>query len=219
MVVSNRSVLPSVGSLKKGGLRKPLLRLQHLLSKALENRGTDWETLELVYGWVHQVAHVLGEEEVPTEDRQLRFALILMHMQEQRERLDPSWQQAITHFLKVTQSYAPHLFFCYQIPDLPRTNNGLEQSFGSVRRSERRATGRRGAVPGLVVHGAVRVQAALATRLKIFSADDLIPHDLHVWRTVRAQISSRQGARCQQLRFRKDPSAYLADLEQRLLSC
>src|SRR5256885_7217161 len=51
--------------------------------------------------------------------------------------------------------------FRSQIPDLPRTNNGLEQSFGSVRRSERRATGRRGAVPGLVVHGAVRVQAAL----------------------------------------------------------
>ena len=174
--------------------------------------------LERVYGWVHQLAHVLGEENVPTEERQLRFLLILMYMQEQMGQLDPPWKQAVAHFLKVTQSYAPYLFFCYQVPDLPRTNNDLEQSFGSVRRSERRATGRRGAVPGLVVHGAVRVQAALATRVKTFTADDLVPHDPQAWRTIRAEVSSRQESRCKQSRFRKDPSAYLANLEARLLS-
>ena len=165
MTVSARSAPPLLEWLKKGGLPKPLLRLQHLLTKALQSTQTDWETLERVYGWVHQLADVLGEEDVRPEERQLRFLLILMHMQEQADQLDSHWQRALAHFLKVTQSYAPHLFFCYQIPDLPRTNNGLEQSFGSVRRSERRATGRRGAVPGLVVHGAVRVQAALATQI------------------------------------------------------
>jgi len=185
----------------------------------LENTQTDWETLEQVYGWVHQLAHVLGEEEIRPEERQLRFLLVLIHMQEQANKLDPQWQKAIAHFLKVTESYAPHLFFCYQIPDLPRTNNGLEQSFGSVRRSERRSTGLRGAVPGLVVNGAVRVQAALATRVKIFTANDLVPQDLQAWRAIRTEVSSRQDARCKQSRFRKDPAAYLADLEGRLLSC
>ena len=175
--------------------------MQQLLKKALQTTQTDWETLDRVYGWVHQIAHVLGEEDLRPEERQLRFLLILMHMQEQ-----------------VSQSYAPHLFFCYQIPDLPRTNNELEQSFGSVRRAERRATGRRGAVPGLVVHGAVRVQAALATRVKLFSAHDLVPHDPQAWRAIRAEVSSRQESRCKQSRFRKDPSTYLADLEHRLLS-
>lgn len=194
------------------------MRLQRLLNKALENTPTDWQTLERVYGWVHQLADVLGEEDVRAEERQLRFLLILLHMQEQACQLDPRWQQAIAHFLKVTSSYAPHLFFCYQIPDVPRTNNGLEQSFGSVRRSERRATGRRGAVPGLVVHGAVRVQAALASRVKTFTAQDLVPHDLQAWRDVRAEISSHQQKRCKQFRFRKDPSAYLADIERLLLS-
>lgn len=192
--------------------------MQHLLKKALETTQTDWETLERVYGWVHQLAEVLGEEDLRTEERQLRFLLILLHMQEQANLLDRRWQQAIAHFLKVTQSYAPHLFFCYQISDLPPTNNNLEQSFGSVRRAERRATGRRGAVPGLVVHGAVRVQAALATRVKLFSAHDLVPHDPQAWRAIRAEVSSRQESRCKQFRFRKDPSAYLADLEHRLLS-
>jgi hypothetical protein len=192
--------------------------LQHLLNKALQSTGTDWQTLERVYGWVQRLADVLGEQDVRPEELQLRFWLVLMYMQEHMSELDPAWQKAIAHFLKVTQSYAPHLFFCYQIPDVPRTNNGLEQSFGSVRRSERRATGRRGAVPGLVVHGAVRVQAALATRVKTFTAQDLVPHDLQAWRNVRAEISSHQRKRCKQFHFRQNPSAYLADVERRLLS-
>jgi hypothetical protein len=37
------------------------------------------------------------------------------------------------HFLKVTQSYWSGLFACYDDPELPRTNNALEQFFGSFR--------------------------------------------------------------------------------------
>src|SRR6266699_591211 len=107
--------------------------------------------------------------------------------------------------------------FCYQVPDLPRTNNDLEQSFGQVRFHERRATGRKGALPGLVVHGAVRVQAALASRLQVFTAQQLAPHDLQAWRDLRAQVSFLQESRCKQSRFRKDPPAYLAALEAQLL--
>lgn len=194
------------------------MRLQELLNKALESTQTDWQTLEKVSGWVERVASVLAEEDVRPEERQLRFLMILMYMQEHMSELDPGFQKAITHFLKTTQRYAPHLFFCYQVPDLPRTNNGLEQSFGSVRRAERRATGRRGAVPGLVVYGAVRVQAALASAVKTFTAADLIPYDLASWRAVRAEISSHQENRCKQFRFRKNPAAYLAEVEQKFLS-
>lgn len=132
--------------------------------------------------------------------------------------MEQSLQGAIAHVLTATASSGPHLFFCSQIPDLPRTNHALEQSFGSVRRSERRATGRRGVVPGLVVHGAVRIQAALAPRVRTFTADDVVPHDLHVWRTVRAEMSSHHESRCTHSRFRNDPSASVAHVEHRLFS-
>jgi hypothetical protein len=193
--------------------------LQRLLKKGLQAAGTDWETLACVYSWVHQLAQVLDDaKEKSVEERQLGFQVVLLHMQRHAPQLKGAWPQAIAHFLKVTQSYAPHLFFCYQIPDLPRTNNDLEQSFGQVRFHERRATGRKGALPGLVVHGTVRVQAALATRVKTFTVNELVPHDIQAWRNLRAQVSSRQESRCKQLRFRKDPPAYLATLEERLLS-
>jgi hypothetical protein len=171
-----------------------------------------------VYGWVHQLAHVLDDaDDFSVEERELRFQMVLLHMQHHSPQLSGAFPQAIAHFLKVTQSYAPHLFFAYQVPDLPRTNNDLEQSFGRVRFHERRATGRRGALPGLVVHGAVRLQVALAARTQTFTADDLVPHDLQAWREVRSQISFRQQARCKQFRFRKDPDLYLAELEEQLL--
>lgn len=192
--------------------------MQRLLKKGLQGGKTDWETLAWVYSWVHHLAQVLDDEkDLSVEERQLGFQIILLHMHSQAPQLGGEWSKAIAHFLKVSQSYGPHLFFCYQVPDLPRTNNDLEQSFGQVRFHERRATGRKGALPGLVVHGAVRVQAALASRLHLFTAQQLAPHTIQAWRDLRAQVSFRQESRCKQSRFRKDPAAYLADLEAKLI--
>src|SRR5205807_2655409 len=71
--------------------------------------------------------------------------------------------QRLEHFVKVSTSYEPGLFHCYDVKDLPRTNNELEQFFGSYRHHERRISGRKVASASLVVRGAVRVVAAVAT--------------------------------------------------------
>ena len=60
---------------------------------------------------------------------------------------------AVGHFVKVTRSYWPGLFACYDTADLPRTNNDLEQFFGAHRYHERRASGRKTACAGTVVRG------------------------------------------------------------------
>jgi len=124
--------------------------------------------------------------------------------------------EAISHFGTVTASYGDQLFPCYDVPDLPRTNNALEQCFGRVRYHERRATGRKGASPGLVVRGAVRLVAAVATRVQAFAGADLQPTDLAAWAALRAQLARRQDARRAQRRFRHDPQSYLAALETAL---
>lgn len=185
-----------------------------MLKKGLLATQTLFAAVRPLYEWVYRVAHVLGNQnQQEAEEVQKDFAQQLALMQEQAQQSEPQ-RTALLQFLKVSDSYAPHLFFCYQVADLPKTNNDLEQAFGKVRTGERRATGRRGAVPGLVVRGPVRVTAALATRLHLFTDQELIPHDLACWRELRAQVSSRQEARRKQFRFRKDPAAYLADLEE-----
>jgi hypothetical protein len=121
---------------------------------------------------------------------------------------------AVGHFLKVTRSYRPGLFHCYAVPDLPRTNNGLEQLFGSQRYHERRATGRRGASPAAVLRGEVRVIAATATRAHPPTTRDLGRVSQARWRDLRRRLEPRRQARTLRTRFRRDPEAYLAALEQ-----
>lgn len=123
---------------------------------------------------------------------------------------------AIDHFLKVTRSYWSGLFHCYDVPDLPRTNNDLEQFFGQHRYLERRITGRKVASPALVIRGSVRIVAAVMTRLHPFSPQQLVPQSIHAWQTLRTELDIARHKRTLQRRFRQNPEAYLADLEQRV---
>jgi hypothetical protein len=82
---------------------------------------------------------------------------------------------------------------------------------------ERRATGRRGAIPGVVVRGSVRVMATVTSKQQLFSAEELRPKDYQRWRELRRQLQQREATRRQQWRFRKNPAAYLAAIEARLL--
>ena len=124
---------------------------------------------------------------------------------------------AIGHFLKVTRSYWPGLFASYDTAGLPRTNNDLEQLFGSYRYHERRASGRKVASPGMVVRGSVRLVAATASRRVPIDAAELAPSDLGAWRRLRETLEGRQEARAQGHRFRHDPACYLKSLEDALI--
>jgi hypothetical protein len=125
---------------------------------------------------------------------------------------------AFDHFGKVTRSYWPGLFRCYEVEGLPRTNNDLEQFFGSYRYHERRCSGRKVACPGAVVRGSVRLAAAAATRLRPIDAADLVPSDLKAWRDLRGSLERRQTVRALGRRFRRDPMAYLRSIEDSLIN-
>jgi hypothetical protein len=121
---------------------------------------------------------------------------------------------AFDHFRKVARSYWPGLFHAADLPDLPRTNNALEQLFGSQRYHERRATGRKTASPGAVLRGPVRLIAGITTRLQAPCGRDLGRVDLGEWRALRQHLDGRRQSRTARTRFRRDPDAYLAALER-----
>lgn len=125
-------------------------------------------------------------------------------------------RRALEHFLKVTRSYWDGLFHCYDVADLPATNNALEQLFGAYRHHERRVRGQKVASPTMVVRGKVRLVAATATRLRRPTGVDLAPADLAAWRTLRRELDDRQGLRVLGRRYRQKPRAYLRRLEKLL---
>jgi hypothetical protein len=110
------------------------------------------------------------------------------------------------------------LFWCYDVADLPRTNNELEQFLGSYRDHERRASGRKVACPGTVVRGSVRLTAAAATRLRSIAVAALVPTEVQAWRDLRGSLQQRQAVRTLGRRFRRDPVAYLQAIEESLIN-
>jgi hypothetical protein len=185
--------------------------------KGLQKTAALWEPIEQGYAWVHRAARVLENNE--GQDVLLvrrAYRALLVEMKREKDQLgELAW--VVPQFCKVTKSYWMGLFRCYETSGVPRTNNDLEQCFGSVRYHERRASGRKGAAPGLVVRGQVRLMAAIATRMREVKAEDLRPVDVVAWRELREELDKRQEARRRQLRFRRDPQAYLRTLEERLL--
>lgn len=123
----------------------------------------------------------------------------------------------IDHFLKVTSSYWSGLFHCYQVKDLPRTNNDLEHLFGQLRHHQRRVTGRKAAPASLVLRGSVRLIAAVTTRIRTFAVKDFATVSRERWQDVRFQLQKHQLKRKKQRRFRRAPNEYLADLESQFL--
>ena len=174
-----------------------------------------WPDIECAYGWVHRAAHILGNEAGEDATKvQRRFDGLVAAMARHRASVG-TLAGAIDHFCKVTRSYRPGLFHCCAVPDLPRTDNGLEQMFGSQRYHERRATGRKMASPATVLRGEVRMIAATATRLHPPTARELGRVSRKLWANLRRSLESRRQARTLRTRFRRNPEAYLAELERK----
>ncbi len=175
-----------------------------------------WAPLEQAHAWVVQAAQILandGQADGAAVATAYRGVLNEMLAHQRTPELEPF----VTHFYKVTMRYWRGLFWCYDVADVPRTNNNLEQYFGSARYLERRATGRKRPPAILVVRRAVRVVAAVATQTTTFQGADLQPCDVQAWRRVRAELEARHDTRRQHHRFRRDPQAYLTKLEEQLL--
>jgi hypothetical protein len=176
-----------------------------------------WPDVRVGYRWVHQAAHILSNQnqhEALTVQRRLGGLLGAMT---RHQAAAGTLAPALGHFRKVTRSYWPGLFPCYTVPDLPRTNNDLEQFFGAYRYHDRRTTGRKVASPGLVLNGSVCVIAATATRLHTYSAAERVPENVSAWQELRQARETRRQQRTLRRRFRRDPVSYLAKLETNLL--
>ena len=194
-----------------------LKQLHQLLTKGLQATATLWPPLQNAYRFLDQAKAILANpEQDPGQHVRERYLALLAQMRSAIAPLRPL-VSAFEHFCHITDNFAPGLFPCYDVEGLPRTNNELEHCFGVARVHERRATGRRGAIPGVVVRGSVRVMAAVTSKQQVFSIEELRPKDYQRWRELRRQLLQREATRRQQWRFRKNPTVYLADIEARLL--
>ena len=193
-----------------------MVELLALVRRGLFATERHWAPLQTAQRWLAQAREILANEEgaeaakVEEKYRELLEEVL-------KGKSDERLAEWAVHFYKVTRSYWRGLFECYDMPELPRTNNELEQYFGAARHHERRATGHKRPTSALVVRGSVRLVAAVATQLGEWSGAALRPSSVEAWRTLRKELEVRHEARRASRRFRKDPDHYLAQLEAQLL--
>ncbi len=195
----------------------PLIKLKQILSKGLEHSAALWSALAIAYNWVHEAAKILDNQAgLDAHLVQHCFQALVTAMSACRTWAG-SLESGIVHFLKVTDSYWSGLFHCYSVSGLPRTNNDLEHVFGRVRHHHRRCTGRKTAPASLVLRGSVQLVACIATQISTFHAEQLSFIPVEDWRELRSQLEQYRINRVKQLRFRRSPVDYLANLESQFL--
>lgn len=188
--------------------------MKRILDQALSATAELWEPLKRAYRWVREAGQVLANAE-KRERAEVKVAFLrVLRSIGLTKRHCGALEAALSHFLKVTRSYRSGLFHCYDDEAIPRTNNDLEQYFGQHRHHERRATGRKRGTATVVLHGPVRMVASAVTRMRRFSAAELVPKDRERWQQMRKTVRERFERRAQGHRFRRDPDSYLAELEQ-----
>ena len=92
---------------------------------------------------LRHVAHILDTDSSgPQVKRILRRYLNRLADQAPRHGRGARTGHFVDHLLKVAKSYWPGLFHTYDHPQIPRTSNGIEGFFGSIKRSIRSTSGR-----------------------------------------------------------------------------
>jgi hypothetical protein len=82
-----------------------------------------WPAWVIGQGWRVEAAQILANAD--GADRatvEARYAVLLADMQDEAAP-SATLQAMAAQFAKVTTSYGPPIFTCYDVPDLPRTNN------------------------------------------------------------------------------------------------
>ena len=194
-----------------------LAHLRLVVQRGLDKTAPLWPEVREASAWAREAAQILANpEQLCGAAVRERYEAWLRTLASQQAR--EGWLgQVATTFLKVSANYLDGLFHCYDVPDLPSTNNDLERRFGSLRYHERRASGRRAVSGRLILRGAVRVVAILSAGQPEVAAEQLRLKDRAAWQRLREHLDRRAESRRAQRRFRRDPATYLAELEQQLL--
>jgi hypothetical protein len=175
--------------------------------------------------WVIHLEHLLsgewaGEGVVLTNQMVAeRFDQYINSLQEKlahAENLTETEKECLKHFIKTSRSLRPRLIVCYEVPNLPRTNNDMERSIRSIKTRYRRISGRKNWNAYLLRYGQSIAyfeffeQSGLDQNAFIEMFCRVSHQD---WRDTRKKHHSIQKDRLDVFRFRHKPDAFLHELQ------
>jgi len=130
-----------------------LVKVRDGLRRALHVVRRDYTQLRQAADWLEQIAAILDPDGQPARSAaevQAEWQKYLDQIEAESQASSPL-QAWVAKILKVSASYAPGLFYTYDVPGLPRTNNDRESEFRDLTRRLLSTTGQVGAAKRLTL--------------------------------------------------------------------
>ena len=193
-----------------------LTQLLQGLCGALQLVQTKYLLLRQAADWLAHIADLLDPTGKPlrsseqVQEDMLNYLVELEIISNQHPDLQPFFQT----ILKTTFSYASGLFHCYDLPQLPRTNNARESDFRDLNRRLLRTTGQKGLTHRIIQRcGAWELLHRPATLQATIRALNHV--DLKDFKEEQQRIRQHRDRFRMHTRSAKQSSVQLAKLEQR----
>lgn len=129
----------------------------------------------------------------------------------QRPNICPLARRLVRKWRSMSKTWLPDILHCYDIPGLPRSNLDLESAFGTLRRDQRRTSGRKETTP-LRVFGPGEIVLLSLNDEEILPLLQSVPADEY-WSQRRLQ-EEREEPRRWLTRLHRDPAQALAQVDE-----
>jgi hypothetical protein len=166
--------------------------------------------------FVTRAAKLLGED-TSAAPIQSSFQQLLADIRAAIQRHPESAREAaLKHMLATSKIFGAKIFSCYDHPDLPRTDNGLEGVFRDTRRHERLITGHKSTARRTVRDGPLLLPALQRARRETPTLDQLSRLSSDVWRKNLADLRELRRRFDRPRRLRHDLHELLEQLVKRI---
>ena len=131
----------------------------------------------------------------------------------QQPNLYPLTRRLIRKWHSMSETWLPDILHCYDVPGLPRSNLDLESAFGTLRRDQRRISGRK-ETTSLRVFGPGEISLLALDEEEVLPLLQSVPADEY-WSQRRLQ-EEREEPRRWLTRLHRDPAQALAQVDEQL---
>jgi hypothetical protein len=146
-----------------------------------------------------------GSETVRRELEQMVSAWV------QQPDVRPLTRRLVRKWKSMSKSWLPGILHCYDVPGLPRSNLDLESTFGTLRRAQRRTSGRKETTP-IRIFGPGQIVLLSLEDAEILPLLRSVPVDEY-WSQRRRQ-EEREEPRRWLTRLHRDPEWALAQVDE-----
>ena len=189
-----------------------LERLRHRLS-FLPAHQSRYQELKTGFTMIGNISQRLSTRQSEQQSQQQLITFIAQKQQRFKASTAADLKSWVEHFAKITQAFVPKLFTYQRQPRLPCTNNGLEIFIGQLKKTRRKATGRKNTQSFILREGAwVSVLLSLTAPIDEMSAFAQVNYS--AFRQTLKNLRHSEAHR-KHWQIRRHLSAYLQALEQR----